>query len=742
MQQDHAARIYETAILDLGRALRTYSLYGSSHPSTKENISSLWKTLSGIFRTDDHFELAVEEDKILVSGKAVEEKNPVFKVVLTLMNRLDVLSLSFQQAMSFEELEAFIRSAGEMGSQKINAASFEAVLRSRSVTHIDVNTAVYTKVGKHQAPEAAAQDLRRAPGSTEEAGDLLAKFESLEGTEKARFLARTLRSAQTLGRVVQEALRPDHAEAARRFFDEGCRVFIQKASRAGADQISVLKSFAKFKRAAHEELCDKPELAPLQDILEQSYDTLRAQIFASQFLQSGRSRETLQQVAEHWFSSPQEIWRLVPQIRRILSEKGAKAVTLSEIFETFGKAHPLSVSGLASRIEKVLDRLMPDTTDKAEAETAILDAVAHFVTSEVQKEIKALQEENSRLDGVKRRMEGIFEAVSDGLVVADEHGKILFVNPAARVLLGLAQDAPLEGLVVEKLMPGQVVAMSKGNLEKVAGGSWEIQVKGDMVSRKTLMENMGLIRDEKGAITGSIFTLSDVTRQRSLIENRAEVFSRIVYDMRESLALLRQSVSLIGGELGKTADEDQKKILQMSERGIDRLNESLTRLYEPAKIDARPKTMLRQWVDLRTLVHQTLSGMDGWISAKTLKIEISSPEEEILLALNLDHFLDLLHTVIAYCIRITHASGSILIQTAFVTGNARRLQISFKSLDPANEPDEAASTALRRAVNETLLLELFKAVGVRLPAALACLKDDDITLRSADGALHMTLPVS
>jgi PAS domain S-box-containing protein len=747
---DTSSKLEEGVLTGLARALKTCSLYGLEHPSTREYIQSIGKLYQEFFEKSDTLEIASQDGKILLSGQAVEDKNPIFRNVINIFDKVGIMSLTFKKGLDENEISAFLKFLFGLTAKTETPADLETAFRSASLTHVEINSAVYTKIRKSELEEISKitgtlppQTGGAVPQQKEDSvkEDLPEQFKKLSSLDKSRFLSKLLSHSEMIDQLLETGPETSQKSDPAEIFDSLCHHFLQKASKAGGQPIKVLKSFDRFKKNMLSKIEGKG-LNQVQDGLQSTYDQLRAQILASQFLQSNQSQEVITEIAKKWIASPEELWRLIPQIKQILSEKGLGSIHLTTLIESLGKKNRVQDREIEGRLEKILSQYIPDSLQKTDAGNLIMEAVNQYVHSEAKKNLQELQETNLKLVQEKQRMETIFENVADGLVVTDSEGKIRTMNTAARALLGLAPEEAIDHDMLKKLMPGQVVAMTKQNSGNVAGGDGEFQLQGDAFTKKTLRQSVGVIRDEEGNVAGSIFTLSDVTRQREMIEKKAELFSNVVYDMRLSLTALKESVAVLSSQFENNISEDQKKLMEISQRGIQKLQEALTRLYQPSREEKNAGMRVKQWVDLESLIRKTMEGMDSWIASKKIQFETSFPEREILLELDLDQFLDLLHTFIAFKVKMTQPGGKIAIESRISVDQAETLEIVFKS-SLLNE----AAPALLKQLNQTeapeeRITQIFSYIGMKLPKALEALQSKEIScdIGNEDICLRLIIP--
>jgi len=747
---DTSSKLEEGVLTGLARALKTCSLYGLEHPSTREYIQSIGKLYQQFFEKSDMLEIASQDGKILISGQAVEDKNPIFKNVVNVLDKVGIMSLTFKKGLDESEITAFLKFLFGLTAKSEAPPDLEAAFRSASLAHVEINSAVYTKIKKSELVEiskiaevlppnkGADAPQKKEPDVPE---DLPDRFRKLTGLEKNRFLSKLLSHSELIDQLLEAKPETSQKSDPAEIFDSLCHLFLQKASKAGGQPIKVLKSFDRFKKNMLTKIEGKG-LDQVQQGIQSTYDQLRAQILASQFLQSNQSQEVISEIAKKWIESPEELWRLIPQIKQILSEKGLGSVHLTTLMESLGKKNRVQDREIEGRLENILNQFIPDGMQKTSAGNLIMEAVNQYVHSEVKKNHQELQEANLKLVQEKQRMETIFENVADGLVVTDSEGKIRSMNTAARALLGLAPEDAIDHDMLKKLMPGQVVAMTKQNRGNVAGGGGEFQLQGDAFTKKTLRQSVGVIRDEEGKVAGSIFTLSDVTRQREMIEKKAELFSNVVYDMRLSLTALKESVAVLSSQFENSVSDDQRKLMEISQRGIQKLQEALARLYEPSREEKNTEMRVKQWVDLESLIRKTMEGMDSWIASKKIQFDLSFPEREILLELDLDQFLDLLHTFIALQVKMTQPGGKITVESRVSSDQAETLEIVFKS----SLLNETAPGLLKRLAqaghSEERITQIFSYIGMKLPKALEAIQSKEISCQigNEDICLRLAIP--
>ena len=140
------------------------------------------------------------------------------------------------------------------------------------------------------------------------------------------------------------------------------------------------------------------------------------------------------------------------------------------------------------------------------------------------------------LDLVPVAREALVEEMQDGVVVLDEEGRVLDLNPAARTLLGIADD-PLGRPVAEALTPlGALLSAAPAD----AAARERVEMGGPAPARRVDVRVTPL-RDRAGRATGRLLVLRDMTeaerREGALALQRAYL-EQLFHAAPEGLALL------------------------------------------------------------------------------------------------------------------------------------------------------------------------------------------------------------
>ncbi|WP_374561795.1 PAS domain-containing protein [Ideonella sp.] len=143
------------------------------------------------------------------------------------------------------------------------------------------------------------------------------------------------------------------------------------------------------------------------------------------------------------------------------------------------------------------------------------------IDGRVQGHVGTVADVTERIEGDRalRTQAAIFEATTDFVVQTDHKGRLLYVNPAARRMMGLAPDAPIKHLTALSFNPPATVARHAVEIVPTAvdKGVWAGEtVQWDAQHREVLVSHLLLAhKDRHGRVEAFSAILRDITAQKS-----------------------------------------------------------------------------------------------------------------------------------------------------------------------------------------------------------------------------------
>jgi PAS domain S-box-containing protein len=277
------------------------------------------------------------------------------------------------------------------------------------------------------------------------------------------------------------------------------------------------------------------------------------------------------------------------------------AVRVGRELELFGGqiALPLMVRGRLAGILMLGEKVLGEGYSRGELET--LFGVTNHVALAAQG-----VELHSELGRSKAQIDSIVKSMGAGLITLGTDERIAVCNPYAAEILGLPREE-VEGADLRTL-PSPLGDMLYAAL-KAPGGepvSEEVSIRG---GQKTLRVSTSSVRDESGAMIGSVLMLDDITAERELARERnrrerldvlTRIVGRIAHEVKNPLTAVRTYAELMSGRRG---DERLSKFWSETVLPeIDRLDEMLKNLLRMVE---QPEPHVEA-TGIRQLVEQAL----------------------------------------------------------------------------------------------------------------------------------------
>jgi len=206
------------------------------------------------------------------------------------------------------------------------------------------------------------------------------------------------------------------------------------------------------------------------------------------------------------------------------------------------------------------------------------------------KQRQVLEQEVHRL---KLEASDILQAINSGVVTVDGDGRLLYANPAAMQLLGLA-GAEAEGVRLETLLGDRApellrtIALTQAGRAKTLRAEGRVRI-GDASYPIGVTTTSIELEDAGVPSVTAIFT--DISDQKQLealhlrterLEAVAELSASLAHEIKNPLASIRSSIE----QLSRSArdDEDERFLAQLVVRESDRLSRLLTEFLDFSRV--------------------------------------------------------------------------------------------------------------------------------------------------------------
>ncbi|MFH2145844.1 MAG: ATP-binding protein [Candidatus Omnitrophota bacterium] len=290
-----------------------------------------------------------------------------------------------------------------------------------------------------------------------------------------------------------------------------------------------------------------------------------------------------------------------------------------------------------------------------------------------------LKQENVRIKREKERINSVLKNIAEGLVIVDNEGKVLLLNPAAEQLLGVNKEEKVGKHILEGLRDEHMVSLSKEKQQAI-----EIELAGtNNQTKKTLRASTAVIENDAGETIGMVSVLSDITKQKELDRMKDAFVSHVSHELRTPLISIQKSIELVLESVADKLDAQQKQFLEIAGNNANRLTRLVNDILDIAKLESGHMNPQYDKVKPASVLSEVFEMLNGWAQTRKIMLEATGFEN-----LEIEADAKMLNQVftnlIGNAIKFTPAEGKI---TVSVEATDTEIKCSVKDTGAGIPPE-------------------------------------------------------
>ncbi len=239
--------------------------------------------------------------------------------------------------------------------------------------------------------------------------------------------------------------------------------------------------------------------------------------------------------------------------------------------------------------------------------------------------VEELRRAQERLSAEYHRFRNVLYSLHEMVLVTDEHLTVVLANPAARKILGIA-DEQLEGVHISDLPLSENIVM-RAFLVLKTGKPTELEWvrEGEHIVEMTILP----LLDPEEHITGIILVGKDVTEERRLRHLRDDFYSMITHDLQTPITSIMGFAELLANDDISGWTEEQKEALQYILHSARQLSELVNDFLEYSRIEAGFLEIHPQPVNLVDIVEEAIRQMKPQAELRKHTLEFKPEKQSI-----------------------------------------------------------------------------------------------------------------
>src|SRR6478672_2739467 len=225
-------------------------------------------------------------------------------------------------------------------------------------------------------------------------------------------------------------------------------------------------------------------------------------------------------------------------------------------------------------------------------------------------------------DGLYERLRTAVEVMADGAILADTTTGEVVINQAARSMLGIPSDEPVDTTYLKDVVGFYPFDLAAGAPD---GQPVREEVR---IGERVLHSVVTPLRDD-GASVGAIVVLRDLGDTADVSRRRAEFAQVMSHELRTPLTSIAGALDIVlSGYAGPLSDR-QLRYVDMARQAATRMNQMVDQLLDLARAQAGSITVANAPVQLDRLAREVIERYRGAAAAKQLTIMLGASAEDI-----------------------------------------------------------------------------------------------------------------
>ena len=214
------------------------------------------------------------------------------------------------------------------------------------------------------------------------------------------------------------------------------------------------------------------------------------------------------------------------------------------------------------------------------------------------KHVEAIVSEKTVLEQTlqsnQQRLQDILDTMAEGVVITDNEGEIIYVNPMGQRILGLTEEQiigrsyhdnkwhseRLDGAPIPKEDHPMYVAVRTG----LSVYDQEIAVVIEGREKIYISVNAAPLLDDDDSISGGIVTFTDVTNRRRVLQEKDDFISVASHELKTPIASLKGALQLLEKLHHNISPEMLAKLVTQSNKSMNKLTDLVESLLNSNRI--------------------------------------------------------------------------------------------------------------------------------------------------------------
>jgi PAS domain S-box-containing protein len=322
------------------------------------------------------------------------------------------------------------------------------------------------------------------------------------------------------------------------------------------------------------------------------------------------------------------------------------------------------------------------------AQAMVLDKVMNLLAEDIQKRVeqvaKTLVEERNAAKNEATRTQNVVQNMMEGVVVVDNQGKILMMNPAAEEVYGASlADAAGKHLSAKAGEEHVLTLAAEIDTPKDREIKKDVSVTGIEDTVKTIKSAAAVVQNEEGKVVGVVASLPDVAKHKALQKMQRDFVAHITHELRAPLSSIRAALEILQG-MAEGKQDDGSRMLDTAIKNSDRLADMINSILDFSKLESGQMQVFPKQTDPEKIAREAVESLAPWASKKRLNLSLSVLPGLPTVSADQKRTVQVIINLLSNAIKFTPVGGSITVKVnpGSSTGGEKSVEYAVTDTGP------------------------------------------------------------
>ncbi|MCX6167967.1 MAG: ATP-binding protein [Ignavibacteriales bacterium] len=261
----------------------------------------------------------------------------------------------------------------------------------------------------------------------------------------------------------------------------------------------------------------------------------------------------------------------------------------------------------------------------------------------------------------KSRLNAIIKSISDGVLVINRVGEVVYFNYAALKFLNIS-ELKIGDTAIQKL-PEKIIEIIKNILsaDKVLLKTYSIQI--ELLPNNELVIEAACtpVPHPDGSIAGVVIVLSNITQFKKIEQIKSQFVSMVAHELKTPLSAVQGFLNILLDDTIVIDKEKEKDYLKRSVVRLNNLKELVNDLLDISRMELKTKQREIEEIHLHEILHNTVQLLELELKKKNISL-VSTIEKDLpLIKADQNEITRILTNLLSNAIKYNKIGGKILI---------------------------------------------------------------------------------